>query len=107
MVYRRNPERHKKDVDTNRKRYAARNRGILLEYLRGHPCVDCGEDDVLVLEFDHVRGVKDRGLFLMARDGANEEALRAEILKCAVRCVNCHMRKTAKHSGSWRSRLVR
>jgi hypothetical protein len=103
--YRRNPDRHKKDVDLNRKRYAARDRAILLDYLRDHPCVDCGEDDLVVLEFDHVRGVKDRGLFTMARDGANEEALRAEILKCEVRCVNCHVRKTARTSGSWRSRI--
>src|SRR5690242_12009021 len=29
------------------------NRILLFEYVSTHPCVDCGERDVLVLEFDH------------------------------------------------------
>lgn len=35
-----------------------RNREYVDEFLKQNPCVDCGENDVVVLEFDHVRGVK-------------------------------------------------
>lgn len=42
--------------------YQDRNRMLIVDYLLEHPCVDCKEDDILVLEFDHVRGDKRAGL---------------------------------------------
>ena len=67
-------------------------------YLSTHPCVDCGEEDPTVLEFDHVRGEK-RFCVSRAVSHGTWEVLLEEIDKCDVRCANCHRRKTAKDQG--------
>jgi hypothetical protein len=76
--------------------YRARNRAFVEAYLREHPCVDCGIADTIVLEFDHVRGQKRREISILVGEGARLAALYAEILKCVVRCANCHRRRTAQ-----------
>jgi hypothetical protein len=66
----------------------------LVHYLESHPCVDCGETDPLVLEFDHLRDKEfDIGHEFSSRPW--HEVL-AEIEKCDVRCANCHRRRTAE-----------
>lgn len=70
--------------------------GFIREYLAHHPCVDCGERDIVVLEFDHVRGKKSDSICRMVRRVATLASIKAEIVKCDVRCANCHKRKTAK-----------
>lgn len=81
----------------------------MLDHLRTHPCMDCGEADPVVLEFDHVSGEKIMDVSRMARHGVSERKLRAEMEKCEIRCANCHRRRTAmqygwKKSGSGRNR---
>jgi len=78
---------------------------LTVRYLQSHPCVDCGEDDVVVLDFDHVRGEKRDNVTTMARQGVGLDLLKAEIAKCDVRCANCHRRATAKRAG-WRKDLT-
>lgn len=77
-------------------------RKYIINYLSVHPCVDCGEKDADVLEFDHVR----KKNFLVSRTGRTKsvEAVTEEIKNCEVRCANCHRRITAKRSG-WSKRL--
>lgn len=76
----------------------------LLEYLNGHPCVDCGETDPVVLDFDHLR---DKSFDIGA--GIHDKswkAVLAEIEKCEVRCANCHRRQTALRGGFARVMFV-
>lgn len=72
-----------------------RIREFLTGYLAQHPCVDCGETDPVVLEFDHVRGTKVAEVSSFVRNLASMKRILAEIAKCDVRCANCHRRRTA------------
>lgn len=88
---------------TKRLRKAARL-DYIVRYLEAHPCVDCGEGDPLVLEFDHLRDKE----FNIGRD-FNDRPWRevlAEIAKCEVRCANCHRRRTAERGGFLRHILT-
>lgn len=72
---------------------------FLIEYLKVHPCVDCGENAIVVLEFDRM-SLKSSDIALMLKNRYSLTAIEAEIKKCEVRCANCHRRKTAKN-GNW------
>jgi hypothetical protein len=73
-------------------------RAAILDYLTSHPCVDCGEEDPVVLEFDH-RENKEFEIGSTVRMGVGIPRLMAEIAKCDVRCANCHRRKTYRERG--------
>lgn len=76
-------------------------RRYMWDYLKAHPCVDCGEKDPVVLEFDHFRDK------LTAVSGliryASLSTLQNEIEKCEIRCANCHRRKTAIQFGWYKN----
>lgn len=62
-------------------------------YLIHHSCVDCGETDPIVLEFDHIKN-KLMAVSKLISYGSIIN-IKKEIEKCEVRCANCHRRKTA------------
>jgi hypothetical protein len=70
---------------------------FLIAYFSSHPCIDCGEADPIVLEFDH-RGDKSFNIAKGLRDRSWDD-LVSEIAKCDVVCANCHRRRTARHGG--------
>ena len=74
------------------------NRQRVIEYLREHSCVDCGEADVIVLQFDH-RSDKSFDVASMIAAGTSWTRISAEMSKCDMRCANCHHRKTALERG--------
>ena len=71
------------------------------EYLLTHPCVDCGEKDWVVLEFDHVLGIKKAGIAQMIR--FSWDKILKEIAKCEVVCANCHKKRTYSRIDCYRS----
>jgi hypothetical protein len=80
-----------------------RNVRFALAALAASGCVDCGEADICVLDFDHV-GAKTRSVMELARREVGLQRLRDEIARCVVRCANCHRRRTASAGGHYRAR---
>lgn len=79
-----------------------RARDYVFEYMQSHPCVDCGEADFVVLQFDHIdRNSKESNVAEMVSSGYGVDRIKLEVAKCEVRCANCHMRKTASQLGWW------
>ena len=94
-----NPEARNKQlarVRRNDARYEAEKRAWIAAYLAEHPCVDCGETDSEVLDFDHVRGKKTAAVSSFVRGGYSLAKLVAEVELCEVRCANCHRRITRR-----------
>lgn len=105
-----NARHYKKNAEVQKersRRYVEANQVKVWEYLAKHPCVACGEDDPVVLEFDH-REPKEK---TMAISAAIFEwswmRIAAEIEKCDVLCANCHRRKTARQRGYFKWSLSR
>jgi len=80
-------------------------REFVFNYLLQNPCVNCGETNVLALEFDHLHSKK---FNIGTAIGNNKlsKSIKHEIKKCVVRCSSCHRIKTHQEQNSWRYRLV-
>lgn len=92
---------HKKDQYLQRRlktndRLRIRNRQYVWDYLKQHPCIECGEDNPVCLEFDH-REPDDKccNISNLVNKLASFKRLDEEIAKCDVLCSNCHKKRTA------------
>jgi hypothetical protein len=97
--YARNREKYLAKAHRSRRRASTRNDGRILSYLLTHPCVDCGETDPLVLDFDHREPWRKLNDVSRMVNGRPWPVILEEIEKCDVRCANCHRRKTARQFG--------
>jgi hypothetical protein len=96
-------DRHMAQIRARKQRRISDNRVNVVAFLRAHPCVDCGEGDIVVLEFDHLRDKKATISFLVAQ-GHEWATILDEISKCEVVCANCHRRRTAMRGNWYRTR---
>ena len=96
--YEENKEHHKKNIYKLKKQRIEKARDFVYGFLATNSCIDCGETDPIVLEFDHQRDKK-KAISSMVGEGYATDTIQEEIEKCEVRCANCHRRKTAKDFG--------
>lgn len=92
--YELNKDKYKATAKAFTERNRVKIRAYIRDYLAKHPCVDCGEGDIIVLDFDHVRGKKKFSIGESVSSGYSLATMIKEIEKCDIRCANCHRRKT-------------
>ncbi|CAN5900054.1 hypothetical protein BH23ACT8_BH23ACT8_06290 [soil metagenome] len=101
--YEANRERYIDQARIQKEKLRLERTTYLLIFFKTHPCVECGEEDPIVLEFDHLR---DKAFSI---GGALEcrawQDILDEMQKCEVVCANCHRRRTARRRGALRAML--
>jgi hypothetical protein len=78
-------------------------RDWMRRYLVEHPCIDCGEADPIVLDFDHRRPLDKLGTVSDLVSRGRVQKAKIEAAKCDVRCSNCHRRR---HAAERRTKLT-
>ena len=89
-----NSAKRRKDIKEKNKRSRKRNKKLKEEYLEDKKCIDCGNKDYRVLDFDHIKGEKKNNVSALIKGSYSWELILKEILKCEIRCSNCHRIKT-------------
>ena len=79
------------DKELHRQKQAYKQR--LIEIKQSSGCVDCGEKNHIVLDFDHIKDKK-YNVSRMIHDGFSWKAIMREIEKCEIVCANCHRIRT-------------
>ena len=95
----RDPAAQSKRMAHVREKAIRQAKELVNNYLETHSCVDCGEHDKIVLDFDHVRGRKICDVSRMVSSGYRLWRITEEIAKCEVRCANCHRKITQQRAG--------
>jgi hypothetical protein len=95
---------HLDKLNTLNRPLRSRNLRFLIDHLKRSQCVDCGERDILVLDFDHV-GPKRASVVGLALDEHGLASIAREIASCQVRCANCHRRRTIQRQPDHLRRL--
>ncbi len=93
--YYQNHKHYRNSHNQSRNKIRKENARKVFEYLAEHPCINCGESDPIVLEFDHRDRVEKVGNVANLVNDGSWKRVMLEIQKCDVLCANCHRRKSA------------
>src|SRR3954449_9159011 len=103
--YQANKKEHTATTRKRNDRTRGENWVHMLRYLQENPWVDCGENDIRVLDFDHRPGEKKLGMVSrLAASSYPWRTIEREIAKCDVRCANCHRIVRCGRARSWRQK---
>ncbi len=102
--YQRNRSYYLSKANKRNEKQKKEQQELLLEFLSKNPCIDCGESDPIVLEFDHIEN-KFENVSVMVKSRFSTKKLLEEIKKCEIRCANCHRRKTARDFNWYRHKM--
>lgn len=95
-----NKDRHKETRAESRQRIRDENTAKMVELLRNSECMDCGNSDIRVLEFDHLG---DKSFTIGGRfQSMSWDRVLTEIEKCDIVCANCHKIRTAERANNYR-----
>lgn len=106
LYYKENRNYHLIQIKKRRRLQLKKLHDFIIYYLKQHPCIDCGEKNIIVLHFDH-KNPKEKG-FEIARGvgwGISLDRLKQEIKKCVTRCANCHLKRTAKQFNWYKNKI--
>ena len=98
--------RSKNHYDQNKKQYLDRNKKVkfsnrekIWNLLCSSKCTDCGEENPLFLEFDHL---KDKTYNVSSMIGSCRwNQILKEISKCDIVCCHCHKLRTYQRLNTW------
>lgn len=81
-----NKQRYVEQAHQRKERLRQERTAYLLEYFARHPCVDCGESDPVVLEFDHLNPELKSFNIGQSLPYRRWQSILKEIEKCEVVC---------------------
>jgi len=89
------PYKDRENLYKAQRNYRIKVREKLFNFLSKQKCIDCGETDPIVLDFDHTdKKNKFKSVSQMLCGHYSFETILKEIKKCEIRCANCHRRRT-------------
>lgn len=94
VYYRANQKRMVKQIKQSAIKRIRTIRQYLYDLTYASGCIDCGENNPVVLEFDH-RCDKIKNISILVHAGQSLTSIKKEVAKCDIRCANCHRKKTA------------
>lgn len=92
--YQKNKKLYKQRAFDSKAKRRKRNREYIANYKKENPCVDCGESNIIILEFDHIKGEKMGNISDLSNSACSIKKIQAEIDKTEVVCANCHRIRT-------------